>query len=96
LVASLWPLELDRARLAAARGDHDEVIQRTARFRHAVGFVDQVGRLAALPLRLDALQATDNALNARQLAERLLDLWSRADGAGTALRDSVRARVPGL
>jgi hypothetical protein len=96
LVASLWPLELERARVAAARGDHDAVSLITERFRHAVGFVDQVARLEALPLRVAALQARNDPLRARELAQRLLTLWRDADGTGPALRDSLRARVPGL
>jgi serine/threonine-protein kinase len=96
LVASLWPLELERARVATARGDHDAVALLTDRFRHAVGFMDQVARLEALPLGVAALQARNDALRARELAQRLLTLWRDADGAGPALRDSLRARVPGL
>jgi hypothetical protein len=55
-----------------------------------------VARLEVLPLGVVALQARHDALGARQLAERLLAQWAEADGAGIALRDSVRARVPGL
>jgi serine/threonine protein kinase/tetratricopeptide (TPR) repeat protein len=96
LVASLWPLQLERARVAAARGDHDAVGLITDRFRYAVGFMDQVARLQALPLGIAALQARNEALPARELAQHLLGLWADADGAGRALRDSVRAGVPGL
>jgi tetratricopeptide (TPR) repeat protein len=95
LVASLWPLELERARLAAARGDHVAVALITDRFRHAVGFMDQVARLEAMPLRVAALQASD-PLRARELAVQLLALWSKADGRGVALRDSVRTLIPGF
>jgi hypothetical protein len=96
LVGSLWPLEIERVRVAAARGDHDVVALIADRFRYAVGFMDQVARLEVLPLGVVALQARHDALGARQLAERLLAQWAEADGAGIALRDSVRARVPGL
>jgi hypothetical protein len=96
LVASLWPLEVARARLAAARRDHDAVALIADRFRYAVGFMDQVARLQILPLGITALQARNDPLRARELAERLLKLWDAADGAGAALRDSVLARVPGL
>jgi len=95
LVASLWPLELERARLAAARGDHVAVALITDRFRHAVGFMDQVARLEAMPLRVAALQASD-PLRAHELAVQLLALWSKADGRGVALRDSVRTLIPGF
>jgi tetratricopeptide (TPR) repeat protein/TolB-like protein len=96
LVASLWPLQRERARLAAARGDHDAVALVAERFRYAVGFMDQVARLDVLPLGIAAFQARHDPLHARQLAQRLADLWAGADGAGAALRDSVRARVPGV
>jgi hypothetical protein len=66
------------------------------RLRSPVGFMDQVARLDVLPLGIAALQARRDPLRARQLAERLVDLWAGADGAGTALRDSVRALVPGV
>jgi serine/threonine-protein kinase len=95
LVASLWPLELERARVAAARGDQDEVSVITDRFQHAVGFMDQVARLESLPKKVAALQPVD-ALRASELARQLLALWSKADGRGVALRDSVRALIPGL
>jgi tetratricopeptide (TPR) repeat protein len=96
LVASLWPLQRERARLSAARGDHDAVALVAERLRSPVGFMDQVARLDVLPLGIAALQARRDPLRARQLAERLVDLWAGADGAGTALRDSVRALVPGV
>ena len=95
LVASLWPLEVERARVAAARRDFDAVALVAERFRYAVGFMDQVARLDVLPRGIAALQARHDPLRARQLADRLRDLWAEADGAGVALRDSVRALVPG-
>jgi hypothetical protein len=66
------------------------------RFRSTVGFMDQAARLEVLPLGVAALQARNDPLGARQLAERLSRLWAEADGPGVALRDSVRALVPGL
>jgi lipoprotein NlpI len=94
LVASLWPLEVDRARIAAARGDHDVAARIAVRFGHRVGFMDQVARLDVLPLGIVSLKASNDGLTALQLADQLVRAWSEADGAGRALLDSVRTHLP--
>jgi len=90
LVGSLWPLRLAWARVAAARADHAEVLRATATFEESAGFMDQAARLAALPLRADALEATLDLLAARDLRRRYADVLRDATGSWTALRDTLR------
>jgi hypothetical protein len=92
LVASLWPLRLAWATTAAARGDHTEVLLATAAFEESPGFMDQVARPIALPLRADALDATGDRLGARELRRRYAEVLEDASGSWTALRDSLRGR----
>ncbi len=88
-VASLWPLRLEWARVAAARGDHDEVLAATTVFEYAVGFMDQVAWSIALRLRAEALRASDDELGARATFRLLGNTLRDANGTGVALRDSV-------
>jgi len=90
LVASLWPLRLDWARTAAARGDHAEVLLATSTFEYSAGFMDQAARPIALPLRAAALDATGDRLGARDLRRRYADVLRDASGAWVTLRDSLR------
>ena len=71
LTASLWPIRLERARVAAAAGDPNEVLGATVGFEHMVGLVDQLAWSEVWPLRIRALRATGDELGARQLEERL-------------------------
>ena len=89
LVASLWPLRLEWARAAAARGDHDEVLAATAVFEYGVGFTDQVAWSIALRLRAEALRASGDELGARSTFRLLGNTLRDANGTGVALRDSV-------
>jgi len=92
LVASLWPLRLTWARVAAARGDAAEVITATAIFEVSPGFMDQIARLAALPLRADALDAGGDRLAAQDLRRRYVPALRDATGPWAALRDALRAQ----
>jgi tetratricopeptide (TPR) repeat protein len=94
LVASLWPLRLSWARVAAARGDFNEVVLATATFEVSPGFMDQVARLIALPLRADALDATGDRLAARALRARYAAVLRDATGPWRAVRDSLRGGGP--
>jgi serine/threonine-protein kinase len=67
LVGSLWPLHLDRARVAASLGDHDEVLAATASFQRMAGFVDQVAWPEVWPLRGEALIATGDVIALEEL-----------------------------
>jgi tetratricopeptide (TPR) repeat protein len=89
LVASLWPLRLTWARVAAARGAFAEVAIATATFEVGPGFMDQVARPIALPLRADALDATGDGLGARALRQRYADVLRDATGRWRPLRDSL-------
>lgn len=95
LVASLWPLRLGWARTAAARGDHNEVVLATATFEVSPGFMDQVARPIALPLRADALDATGDRLAARELRRRYAEVLRDATEPWAALRDTLLARSGG-
>ncbi|UCF40763.1 MAG: protein kinase [Gemmatimonadota bacterium] len=89
LVASLWPLQLERARVAAALADHDEVLAATQSFAHMAGFVDQVAWPQVWPLRARALLAVGDGLSARDAYAQLFDVLRDANGPRAALRDSV-------
>lgn len=89
LVASLWPLQLERARVAAALGDHDEVLAATQSFEHMAGFVDQVAWPQVWPLRARALLAVGDGLGARDAYDQLFDVLRDANGPHAVVRDSV-------
>jgi tetratricopeptide (TPR) repeat protein len=89
LVASLWPLELARARIAAASGDYEEVLHAVGHFRYSAGFVDQVGWPAIWPLAAAAYTALGDPLGAREIAELVEPALRDANGAGIAMRDSL-------
>jgi tetratricopeptide (TPR) repeat protein len=89
LVASLWPLRLDWARAAAAKGDPTEVLLATATFEQSPGFMDQVARPVALPLRADALYAAGDRLAAQQLRRQFADVLRDATGRWRTLRDAL-------
>jgi tetratricopeptide (TPR) repeat protein len=89
LVGSLWPLQLERARVAAAAGDSYEVLAATACFRHMPGFIDQVAWVEAWPIRARALVDVGDVAAAREAYAGLQDLLDDADGEGVAIRDSV-------
>jgi tetratricopeptide (TPR) repeat protein len=91
LVASLWPLRLEWARVAAARRDFGEVAIATITFEVSPGFMDQVARPVVLPLRADALAATGGGLLAKALRERYAAVLRDATGPWRALRDSLLA-----
>jgi hypothetical protein len=90
LVGSLWPLQLDRAHLAAAREDHDEVIAATTAFELSVGYNDQVAWWVALPLRAHALEQKGDVLGARNLRLALTEVWSDANGAAAQVLERLR------
>ncbi len=93
LVASLWPLRLDRARVAAAVGRWDEALAVGRTFQRMAGFLDQVAWTPALSVTAQAALATGDtapALNAFSEQRRILVL---ADDAGTAVRDSLAERI---
>jgi serine/threonine protein kinase/Tfp pilus assembly protein PilF len=90
-VSSYWPLELERARVAAASNDHEGVLAAAAHFRYMAGFVDQVAWPVIWPMAIDAHRASNDPLGARQIAELVEPAFSDANGGGTAVRDSVRA-----
>jgi serine/threonine-protein kinase len=92
LVGSLWPLRVEWARLAAARGDAREVLAATVTLEESPGFMDQAARLVALPLRADALEASGDLFAARDLRRRYADVLRDASGPWAALRDTLRAR----
>ncbi len=91
LVGSLWPLRLERVRVAAALGDHEEVLVASADFESMAGFIDQVAWLEVLPLRAEAFRATGDGLSARNIYQTLSTILEDASGSRAALRDSVRS-----
>jgi hypothetical protein len=91
LVASLWPLELARARVAAAAGDAEEVLHTAGHFRYMAGFVDQVGWPAIWPLAAAAHRTLGDPLGAREVANLVEPAFRDANGAGVAIRDSLLA-----
>jgi len=93
LTASLWPIRLERARVAAAAGDPNEVLSATMGFEHMVGIVDQLAWSEVWPLRVRALRATGDELGARQLEERLTSTLIDATGPYAQLRDSVQQQI---
>jgi len=93
LVGSLWPLRLEAARVAAARGDDQAVLALTTAFEQMAGFVDQVAWPEALLFRARALRATGNPALVRQgdeLSVLVGNLLAQANGHRVALRDSLR------
>jgi len=93
LVGSLWPLQLDRARVAFAMGRYQEVLNATAQFEKTVGFMDQVAWFEGLRLRANAFQARDNREipDARRLRGCLTYVLEKANGAGVAEYEEVAA-----
>ncbi len=89
LVESLWPLQLERARVATATGDYDEVLAATQSYEHMAGFVDQVAWPEIWPLRARALLAVGDGLGARDVYDQLFDVLRDANGPRAVLRDSV-------
>ena len=99
LAASLWPLDLERARVAAARGDPDEVIAATRLFVTMTGFVDQIAWIEVWRLRARALAASGDRLRAVEAFDQLAAVLRDANGRGRAVLDSIPgwradARVP--
>jgi len=93
LVGSLWPLQLERARVAFAMGLHDEVLEATAQFEQTVGFMDQAAWLDGLRLRANAFRARDNTEipDARRARSCLAYVLGNANGAGVAEYEAVTA-----
>jgi hypothetical protein len=91
LVGSLWPLRLDAARVASARGQSAEVHAAARHFRYMAGFVDQVGWTVIWPLDAAASTAQGDPLGARTVADLVEPVFRDANGAGVAVRDSLRA-----
>ncbi len=89
LVSSLWPLQLERARVATALGDYDEVLAATQSYEHMAGFVDQVAWPQIWPLRARALLAVGDGVGARDVYDQLFDVLRDANGPRAVLRDSV-------
>ena len=76
-------------------GDHDQVVLATATFDVSPGFMDQVARAVALPLRADALDGTGDRLAARDLRRRYAEVLRDATGPWAAVRDDLLARSGG-
>lgn len=93
VLGSHWPLRLESARVAAARGLHDGVLATTATFEHLVGFADQVAWPTVLPLRVVAFQAIGDVAAAWRTYETYTRLLRAANGAGAVHRDSVLIAV---
>ncbi len=89
LAASLWPLNMARARVAAARGDPDEVIAATRLFATMTGFVDQIAWADAWPLRARALAASGDRLRAVEALDQLASVLRDANGRGRIVADSI-------
>jgi hypothetical protein len=95
LVGSLWPLRVEWARVAAARGDPQEVLDATQTLEESPGFMDQAARLVALPLRADAMEANLDLLRAQDLRRRYAVVLRDASGHWAALRDMLREKSGG-
>ncbi len=91
LLGSLWPLRLDVARVAFAAGDYQGALAVIPHFRYPAGFVDQVAWPAIWPLAAAASSPAGDPLRAREIAQLVEPVFRDADGAGTAVRDSIRA-----
>ncbi len=89
LLGSMWPLRLERARVATAFEDYDEVLVATRSFEHMAGFVDQVAWPEVWPLRADAFIAIGEASSARRIYRTLTSVWRDANGERAALPDSA-------
>lgn len=91
LTGSLWPIRLQLARLATARGDHPGVIAATGSFEQMAGFFDQVAWSEALPLRIAALRATGASAETEAVSMALIEVMRFANGRRAAFRDSLEA-----
>lgn len=89
LAASLWPLNVERARVAAAQGDPDDVIAATRLFVTMTGFVDQVAWSEVWPLRARALAASGDRLRAVEALDQLASVLRDANGQGRVVLDSI-------
>jgi hypothetical protein len=93
LVASLWPLRLDRARVAAAVGRWDEALTVSRTFQRMTGFLDQVAWTPALSVNAQAALATGDTTLALQDYARQRRILVLADDAGIAVRDSLAEKI---
>jgi hypothetical protein len=89
LVASLWPLRLDRARFALASGRWEEAATGGETFRLVAGFVDQVAWVPALSVVAQAALAEADTTRARDAYGELYRVLNLADDEGLAIRDSI-------
>jgi tetratricopeptide (TPR) repeat protein len=91
LAGSFWPIELERARVAAGAGDHEGVLIAARHFRYMAGFVDQVTWPVIWPLAIEAHQASGDPLAAREVAALIEPVLRDANGDGTVIHDAVAA-----
>ncbi len=89
LVASLWPIRLDRARMALASGRWEEAATVGETFRLVAGFVDQVAWVPALSVVAEAALAEADTTRARDAYAELYRVLNLADDEGLAIRDSI-------
>ncbi len=88
LVASMWPVQLARAQIAAAAGQLEVALAAADHFRYMGGFVDQIAWPVIWPLAIQ-LQREADPLTARELAELLRPVINNANGSGVAIYDSL-------
>lgn len=93
LVASLWPLRLERAKLAAELGQHETVIGVTESFVRMAGFIDQVAWSEAIVLRARAQAAVGRYDAAVNTYRALLRVLATADGPGALRREAIQREL---
>lgn len=96
LVASLWPLRLNRVRLAAAGGRPREALDASASFMRIAAFVDQCAWPEVLHVRADAALAVGDTTLARNAYADLVQLLINADGGGVAARERASRELERL
>jgi hypothetical protein len=87
LTASLWPLRLARARVAAQFGRSRESLDASATFLRITAFADQAAWPEVLQLRGDAALSSGDTVLAMNTYQDLAQLLATADGAGIEIRD---------
>ena len=96
LAASLWPLRLTRARLAARSGRPREALDASESFVRIAAFVDQAAWPEVLHVRADAALALGDTALARNTLAELVQLLINADGGGVTTRERAARELERL
>ena len=96
LTASLWPLRLERARVAEASARFQDVLDASESFTQMAGFVDQVAWTRILPLRAKAALAIGDTTLAITTLSDILRVLSQPEGHARAVRQESEEAVTRL